>query len=215
MFTNTEKSIDLPKDEFVRLVQTIEISSDDASDYAIKTDGDEICDYFVDIRSALKNPIERDPFEKLGYVYHIEGNLYFHYNIDYGANNSCYVSYIPDISDTFEVVFCFGTVLFSEQGRSEKSDPSPTAEDLLADIENEEVFFILNKDLSFDVSSTIDNFGNLYYSEQHVEVTDERYMLVRKVVRNYPFIATIGSCGAIVTVIVCICFYTKKRTAIL
>lgn len=58
-FTHTEKSLVLPKDAFVRLVQSIEVSEREAKDYGIETGSDgKIGEYFVDIKAALSKPIE-------------------------------------------------------------------------------------------------------------------------------------------------------------
>ena len=211
-FTHTEKSIDLPKDEFLRLIQTIEVSSDDAAEYQIKPDGDG-ADYFVDVKAALSNPVEMDLFGKQGNIYHIEGNLYFSYLIDYEANNSCYLSYIPDLSETFRVTFCFGSIWFRDQTQFKAQYPDPTAQDLLSGIESEEVFFVLNQNFSGEVSTTTNGLGGFrYYSDRFVEASDDHYALVRKVEQNFPWIALLGDALIVAEITVCIVFYRKKRT---
>lgn len=142
--------------------------------------------------------------------------MYFDYLIDYEANSSCSISYIPDVSDTFRVTFCFGSIWFRDREQFKGKYPDPTAEDLLLGIENEEVFFVLNKNYSGEVSTTTYGLGGYRYaSDRFVEVSDEHYALVLKVVQNYPWIALIGLGGALVACIACICLYKKKRTAIL
>ena len=217
-FTHTQNILDLPKAEFIRAVQTIEINVNDADDYGIKVDsGDEFGNYFVDIQAALSNPIERVFSEKREYVYHIEGNLYLRYNLNYEVNDLCYISYIPNVSEAFEITFYYGHILYRDKEKFEQDHPDLTAEDLLSGIKNEEVFFVFYN--SFEGNSVITIWGvHEYVSEPYIQVSDDRYILSQKSTQNYPFTIIgafgIGILGILVDICVCICLYVKKHSAI-
>lgn len=214
-FTHIEKIISLPKDEFVHRVQSVEISADDAENYGIKTNSDDdFSNYFVDIQAALSKPIQMSFSEKHEIVYHIEGNLYLRYLIDYENNSRCYILYIPDLSGSLEVCVFYGTVLFREKNQFRHKYPDPTAEDLLSGMECDEVFFILDHDVKAVDSPTISgpgNYYNYYFSEYSIELFDNRLTLSFRKTQNYPFITMIGFGGILVDIAVCICLYHKKR----
>ena len=217
-FTHTEKQVDCAeKKEFIRALQTIEISKDVAANYGIPFEGDgNSCQYFVDIQAALARPIDLSLGEKRGQIYHIEENLYFRYSIDYESNSRCYVLYIPDLTGQFEGYILYGTILFREETQFMQQYPNPTAEDLIYGIEHDEVFFLLDHDVTAVDPSAPDGFVNYHsISEYLIDLSDDRYALVLRETQNYPYISMIGAGGGIVTIIVCICIYAKKRTAIL
>lgn len=125
------------------------------------------------------------------------------------------VEYIPDLSETFRVTLCNGTIWLRDQEKFRRKYPDPTAADLLVGIEKEEIFFVLDPQVSGDVSSSTHSFGgNRYDAERYVDVTNERYALVRKVVQNHAWIALIGTGGMIVSAVTGLCLYGKKRVAI-
>ncbi len=217
-FTHTEKQIDCAeKNEFTRALQTIEISKNDVASYGISFEGDgNTCEYFVDIQAALSRPIDLSLGEKRGHIYHIEGNLYFRYTIDYDSNSRCYVLYSPDLTGQLEGYILYGTILFHEKAQFMQQYPSPTAEDLLLGMEHDEVFFLLNHNVTVVDPSAPDGFVNHHFiSEYSIDLSDDRYVLILRETQNYPYISMIGAGGGIVTIIICLSIYAKKRTVIL
>lgn len=212
-FSHLERTAELPKEDFLRLMQTIEVSAEDAADYGIRAEGDgETCSYFVDVERALSDPVETSFAEKQGPFYRIEGNLYFSFYLINDANAGCSVSYIPDLSEPLWIAFCRGSVWFRD-GAFLREHPALTPQDLLAGIQNEEVFFVLNEEYSANASAT-DGFGGYRYpAERHVEVSDETYALVQTIEQTYPFLAPLGVLCALIAAAVCLFAYAKKRTA--
>lgn len=208
-FRHTEKPLDLPKEEFLRAVQTVELYQQNAAEYGIAAEsGEGPMDYFADIRSALSRPAVSDAGGKTGSPYRIEGNLYFRYLID-REQDTFTLSYIPDLAEGSELVLCRGRILYRNRAFKENC-PDPTAEDLLAGIESEKVFFVTEHALSAD--KLFQNGRNKFYAEPHIEVSDTRYALVLNVTHTYPYLAPIGFALALAETAVCALLYAKKRT---
>ncbi len=208
-FTHTERQFTLPKEEFIRRIQTIELNAKDAKDYKIALENenaDGLSDYFVDVKAALTKPVEMKYFysEKLGDTYSIEGNLYLSFSVDYDANSLCSISYIPDPSEAFWATFYSGKILFREKEDFRKRHPEPTAEDLLDGIEKDEVFFVLDDSLS-SVESSLGE--TVIGTETFVDVSGDDFTLAEKVTKTYPILAFLGLCGVVADAVGCVIVY--------
>ncbi len=206
-FASTQRQLGLPKEEFLRAIQTVNISAEDAALYGIETDA-ETGDYFVDIEAALKAPAP-SLSEQHRAAYSIEGDLYFRYAED-GGEYVCYISYIPDPSSPFEKTVCAGTVWFRDRAQFDAEFPTPSAQNLLIGMEEDEVFFVLNP-AYFDNITVFHWSGHRYRAERRVEVSGGQYALLTQVTQNYPFLAVVGFAGETAVAAVCIFLYCKKR----
>lgn len=229
-FTRIEEQRSAPKEEFLRGVQTIGLDGWDAEVFGITLPENGMGDYFVDVKAVLSAPpvtIPAEPHaaaeEKVGLLYHVEGNLYFTYSIgsapDYfpidgsARSGTCTVVYVPDLSEAYWEPVAYGFVLFRDRAQFEKDHPNLSAEDLCAGIEAEEVFFMFESEVE---GYGYSGFGVLPVSRSapYVIVTADRYTIAVKVTETYPIVRFAGSCAILSGAAACIWLYCKKRTKI-
>lgn len=222
-FTRIEKLHTSPKEEFLRGIQTIGLDGWDAETFGVSIP--EGGDYFVDVKAALSAPpVRHAAEEKLGLLYPVEGNLYFAYSIGSALSDfpidgparsgTCEVVYVPDLSEQVWEPVAYGTVLFRDRAQFDEAHPDPTAEDLRAGMEAEEVFFAFgSRDreefvvYGFRVRLTS-------RSAPYVIVTADDYTLAVRVTETYPIVRLAGLCAILLGAAAYIWIYCKKRAPI-
>ncbi len=222
-FTHVEELRASPKAEFLRTVQTIGLDGRDAEMFGVSPS--ESGDYFVDVKAALSAPpVRHASEEKLGPLYPLEGKLYFAYAFGPAPSDfpidgpvrsgTCEVVYVPDLSEQFWETVAYGTVLFRDGAQFEAAHPDPTAEDLRAGMEAEEVFFAFG--LREKEEFVVYGFWARLISRSapYVIVTADRYTLAVRVTEIYPIVRLVGLCAILLGAAVCVWIYCKKRTPI-